>query len=161
MQKIGVRQANAQDVEALCELYSEFHEFHVKGIPTRLRSPAGIDNDELRIKIEKVLSNSDSVILVVESNGQVVGFAEVYMRQDEANPYRMSYRYGYLQSMMVNEGYRRRKLGRHLLDAAEQWVKERNAAEMRLDIWEFKGGPLRFYENAGYQTLRRTLVRKL
>ncbi|KPK64497.1 hypothetical protein AMJ83_01955 [candidate division WOR_3 bacterium SM23_42] len=161
MHEIIVRQADKRDLDALCRLYLEFHEFHVRGIPARLRRPVGYDNDELCTRIEKVIGSSDSVILVIEADSRVVGFAEVYMKQDEANQYRISYRYGHLQSMMVSEGHRKRKLGRQLLEAAEQWAKERNADEMRLDIWEFKEGPLRFYKKSGYQTLRRMLMRKL
>jgi hypothetical protein len=32
---------------------------------------------------------------------------------------------------------------------------------MKLDVWEFDAGPTRFYEQVGYRTLKRTLVREL
>jgi GNAT superfamily N-acetyltransferase len=45
--------------------------------------------------------------------------------------------------------------------AAERWAQEHGAVEMRLQIWEFDGDPLPFYERRGFRTLRRTLVREL
>jgi hypothetical protein len=42
-----------------------------------------------------------------------------------------------------------------------EWVKEKGAAEMQLNAWEFPGGPLPFYEANGYRTLTRTLFKRL
>jgi len=35
---VTVRPADDGDIEALCEIYYDFHEFHVRGVPTHLRS---------------------------------------------------------------------------------------------------------------------------
>jgi GNAT superfamily N-acetyltransferase len=43
------------------------------------------------------------------------------------------------------------------VEAAQNWAKEKGAAEMRLETWEFPGGPLPFYEKIGYRTIKRTL----
>jgi GNAT superfamily N-acetyltransferase len=158
---ITVRHAAVEDIEALIDLYREFHEFHVKGVPDRLKIPSFYDNKALRSKLEDILAAKDSAVVVAESDGQIVGLAEVYVREDEVNPYRVPYRYAHLQSMMVSETYRKRGIGKRLLRAAEQWARERDVAEMRLDVWEFEAGPLKFYENHGYRTHRRTMVQKL
>jgi GNAT superfamily N-acetyltransferase len=156
-----VRHATMDDIEILVDLYKEFHEFHVKGVPDRLRIPCSYDDGDLSNKIEKILSERGSAIFVAEMEDAVVGLAEVYVKQDEANSLKLSYTYAHLQSVIVREAYRRQKIGRKLLLAVEQWAKENDASEIRLDIWEFKNGPLEFYEKRGYYTLRRTMVRKL
>ena len=38
MNDIIVRRAQSYDREALCIVYHEFHEFHVRGVPDRLQS---------------------------------------------------------------------------------------------------------------------------
>jgi GNAT superfamily N-acetyltransferase len=62
---------------------------------------------------------------------------------------------------MVDERFRGRGVGAWLMETAQEWARERGAFEMRLEIWEFEAGPLRFYERCGYRTLRRMLVREL
>ena len=161
---VVVRLARMEDMQTLCKLYAEFHEFHVRGVADRLVSLGETDphhDAELRDNLEKIINEDSSVILVAEIANQIVGLAEVYVRKDEPNPARVSYRYGHLQSLIVTEAFRRHGVGTKLVDAAEQWVKEKGATEMRLDIWEFTEGPLEFYEHTGYRTLRRTLVRQL
>ncbi len=162
--KSSIRTAGTDDVERLCDLYYEFHEFHVRGLPDRLVALEKIGShhaEELRRNLNKIIENEDSVIFVAEFENQMVGLAEVYLREDDKHPAKVSYRHGHLQSLVVSEAFRRNGVGRQLVDTAEKWAKEKGASEMRLDIWEFGQGPLRFYERLGFRTLRRSLVRQL
>ncbi len=109
---------------------------------------------------QQILRAGDSIILIAEIGAVVVGFAEMYVRDDEANRYRPLRRYGHLQSLAVSEALRGRGIGALLLGEAERWATERGATEIRTEVWEFRDGPLAFYERAGYQTLRRTLIKR-
>jgi GNAT superfamily N-acetyltransferase len=163
MTDIIIRPAATEDLEKLCDLYLEFHEFHVRGVPGRLRSltdPESRDDTELCEKIKKIIADDDSTIFLAEVGRQPVGLAEVYIREDEPNPHRVCRRHGHLQSLITTERFRHLGVGNKLLEAAEEWAREKGAAEMRLDIWEFAEGPLEFYEKNGYRTLRRSLVRE-
>jgi ribosomal-protein-alanine N-acetyltransferase len=162
--KVTIRLAKLEDKDALCNLYIEFHQFHVGGVPERLVSLEKMDSQqagELRRNIEKIINDQNSEILIAQNSDQVVGLAEVYLKKDEPHPAKKAYTYGHLQSLVVNQEARRYGIGKLLVEVAEKWAKEKGAAEMRLDIWEFREGPLRFYEKLGYRTLRRNLVRKL
>jgi ribosomal protein S18 acetylase RimI-like enzyme len=164
MDAVTIRLAQTQDFEPLCKLYFEFHEFHVRGVPDRLLSlgdPETFDSSELCAALEKIVGDDDAALFVATVARQVVGLVEIYLRQDEANPARVSYQYGYLQSLMVREAFRRRGIGTRLLEAAQQWAREKGATKVRLETWEFAEGPQAFYERQGYRTLRRTLVREL
>lgn len=164
MTDLIIRLASTHDFKALCKLYVEFHEFHVRGVPDRLLSlgrATTYDCTKLYPNLEKIIQNSDAALFLAEIAHHPVGLAEVYIRQDETNSAKVVRRYGHLQSLMVQEPYRHQGIGIRLLEAAEQWAKEQGAIEVQLDIWEFAEGPLRFYEHLGYRTLRRTLVRDL
>ncbi len=163
-QKITIRLAHRQDIDALCRLYYEFHEGMVQSVPQRLQS---LGDDEsfnaatLSLTLQKLIAALDVAIWVAEIHGEVVGLAEIYLREDEQNNQTMTYRYGYLQSLMVARRCRGRGIGAQLLDAVEAWSRAQGAAELRLETWEFAQGPLGFYERQGYRTLRRVLVRSL
>lgn len=156
-----IRQADKHDLEQLSRLYVEFHEFHVRGVPDRLSRSSNSRHAELDSALQKTFENENAAIFVAEVDGQLVGLGEVYIREDAPNPLKVSYKYGHLQSMVVNAAHRGRGIGTRILEAVEQWARAKNATEIRLDTWEFKEGPLGFYKKGGYTTLRRTLVRKL
>jgi GNAT superfamily N-acetyltransferase len=165
MNEVTVRPADLRDRDALWRLYVGFHEFHVREVPDRLVSiPDPLneaDRSELYAAVTKIINSEAAALLVAEADGRAVGLAEVYLRRDEPNPRTVEYTYGLLQSLMVEELFRRRAIGTRLLVAAERWARDKGATEMRLNMWEFDQGPLRFYKASGYRTLRRTFVRKL
>ena len=164
MNNVLIRLAKLQDIEVLCGLYAEFHEFHVKGVPDRLISLGESENygtRKIHRDLEKIISGVNSEIFLALVDNKATGFAEVYLREDKPNPARVASKYGHLQSLLVSEAFRRKGVGEKLLEAAENWARARGATEMRIDTWEFPEGPLRFYEKTGYRTLRRKLVRGL
>jgi ribosomal protein S18 acetylase RimI-like enzyme len=164
MTEVVVRRAEQRDLVQLCRLYHAFHEFHAQDLPDRLHSlgPAEtFDCAYLVANLGKLLDRADAAIFVADVDTTVVGLAEVYLCQDQDGDSTVERRYGYLQSLMVNEAKRGQGIGSQLLVAAEQWVREQGVGEIQLQTWEFPRGPQPFYERSGYQTLRRILVREL
>jgi GNAT superfamily N-acetyltransferase len=161
---IDFRTANEEDIDTLCDLYLDFHEFHVAGVPERLETIRRVWDDErvrLAGRLQEIIGNSDSAVLVAEEEGNLLGFCELYVREDKRVRGRVARRYCHLQSMFVTRQRRRTGIGRRLLAASESWAKSQDASEMRLDTWEFPEGPLGFYERCGYRTYRRSLTRDL
>jgi GNAT superfamily N-acetyltransferase len=141
-------------------LYDESHEFHVEGVPGRLLIPTEpLDSATFAEAIQRILADDRATLLVAEEAQDVLGFAEMYLRDDDPSPYAPARRYAHLQSLAVTSVRRRRGVEDRLLAAAEQWAIEQGASEIRTDVWEFEAGPLPFYERAGYRTLRRTIVK--
>jgi GNAT superfamily N-acetyltransferase len=159
-----IRPAAEEDVPALCDLYLGFHEFHAQKVPKRLVSLRSRWEEEkvgLAGRLREIFVSPDALVLVAEVEDRLVGFAELYLREDERTDTRPGCRYCYLQSMCVLEPERRRGVGRLLLKASETWARSHDAAEIRLDVWEFGGGPGEFYVRCGYRPYRRSLARSL
>src|SRR5258706_8520373 len=161
MEIITIRAATAHDLAMLLALYREFQAFHVMRLPDRLRTPLAEHEAEVRAALGKLVGEQDAALFVAEVAGMVIGLAEVYLRADAADPATIAHRYGYVQSLMVTAQSRGHGAGAGLMAAAARWAREQGADELRLNTWELAGGPLAFYEQLGYQTLRRTLVRRL
>lgn len=158
--QVTIRPAHPDDVEALSNLYVEFHNFHACGVPTRLQPVAGVTG-ELRQAVRDILANPEAAVFVAALSGEVVGFVELYRKEAAADPAVVPRTYAHLQSLMVTERVRRYGVGAHLVEAAHTWAREQGATAMELDIWEFDAGPLGFYERLGYRTMRRQLVHLL
>jgi len=90
MTTIIVGLAADHDRDALCKLYHEFHEFHVHRVPGRLLSLGEpletYKHSDLYKALAKIIEGVDSDIFVAQVEDQLIGLAEVYLRQDEPNP---------------------------------------------------------------------------
>lgn len=162
MREVMIRTADEGDFAALDKLYYDFHQFHAHGAPDRLQDMGKIENQDwsqLHQALRAIFTNQDAVIFLAEVSGQIVALVEVYFRQEnETNPLIVPHPHAYVQSVMVSETERRTGIGRKLMAAAREWARAKGATEMRLEVWEFNQGTMRFYEKTGFRTLKRTLV---
>jgi GNAT superfamily N-acetyltransferase len=161
---VEIREAGERDLDVLCDLFMDFHEFHVRGVPSRLTSlkhSGSAEREALASRIREVVAAQDAALFVAELGSEILGFAEIYIREDEPSPGRLARRFAHLQSMFVRDDRRGGGIGSALLRACESWGKAVGAEEMRLDVWEFSEGPLGFYARRGYRTTRRSLTREL
>lgn len=160
-----IRSASEPDLDVLCDLYYEFHEFHACHLPAYLQSlgePTQDERKKLGEEIMKILEAGHSAILVAEEAGRIIGFAEIYLNHPDLNDRARTHTtYAHLQSLSVTQVFRRKGIGSLLLHAAEAWAQQRGAVELCLDIWEHPLGPLAFYQKAGYHTFRRSLTKNI
>jgi ribosomal protein S18 acetylase RimI-like enzyme len=161
---VSIRAASDRDIEVLCEMYYDFHEFHVCGVPTHLRSLGDRerwDRSYLRDVLGKIIQSTDSEIFVAEVAGKLAGLIEVYVRQDADEATLVQHQYVELQSLMVLAPFRRNGIGARLVEVAQRWARETGATEMRLGVWEFNEAAREFYEAVGFKTLKRRMVAEL
>lgn len=94
------------------------------------------------------------IVLVAESDGALVGFAEVTLRSraegcDPAQPA------GYLEGWYVAEPSRRKRVGAALMRAAEEWARRQGCREMASDTWLDNEASQRAHEALGYEEADR------
>jgi GNAT superfamily N-acetyltransferase len=158
MTETRVRAATTQDIAGLIPLYIEFHEFHVAGVPDRLRIPENYNVGLFQTTLSDYIQRPDVGVFVAEHDEQLIGFVEVQRREDPTEDTVVSHRYAHVQSLMVTAQHRKAGLGRALLRAAKEWATAQGVTQLRLDLWEFEAGPLHFYERLGFHTVKRTMA---
>jgi ribosomal protein S18 acetylase RimI-like enzyme len=48
-----------------------------------------------------------------------------------------------------------------LMRAAEKWASEQGMEDIELNVWEFNRAALAFYRSVGFETARRTMLKKI
>ena len=73
---VSIRPTQDHDVKALCDIYYDFHEFHVCGVPSHLHSLGDReewDRTSLPEALGKIIQRDDSEIFVAEAASKLVG----------------------------------------------------------------------------------------
>lgn len=142
---VSIRRATAADLAVVLELRLALLGEHADNpLYGRLRSDARQRAERL---YASQLAASSEVTFLAELDGVVVGILRCLDAQ--GSPLLQPSRYGYIASVYVRPGARRRGALRALLSAAERWCEERGITELRLhnavdsalanEVWETLG----------------------
>jgi ribosomal protein S18 acetylase RimI-like enzyme len=97
--------------------------------------------DDSKEGIEKFIKRNPNTSFVVEENGKIVGTA--LCGQDG--------RRGYLYHVCVEEGYRRRSIGRLLIEAVIKSLKEEGIVKIGLVCFSENEKGKQFWRNLGWE----------
>ena len=84
------------------------------------------DIENLVKELETVITSEDGVIYIYSEDAQIIGFAQCQLRHDYVEGTHSS-PVGYLEGIFVKEDYRKRGIAKKLLQACEQWSKEKGS----------------------------------
>jgi len=110
--------------------------------------------DYLNLDLDKLLADSDTEIFVAsDSQGQLIGFLEAGLRDYgegcDTSPV------GYIEAWYVDPHVRGEKLGKELVQTAEQWAREKGCTEMASDTWLENEASIAAHKKLGYYEVER------
>jgi ribosomal protein S18 acetylase RimI-like enzyme len=160
IEDVHIRPAREADYIALCSLFKAVDELHARLLPSYFkRSPRP---PRTREEIDKILRAPDETILsAVDGEGYVIGLVHVQIYDTPAVAMMVPKRRAHIDNLVVDEGVRRRGLGRRLLQTAAEWSRARGAEELLLTVWEGNEAAYGFYEKMGFSRINTVLGRSL
>lgn len=106
--------------------------------------------EELRKEWNDAFSmDNQTTFLWEDDDGRAVAFAAVSIRSDYVEGSH-SRPVGYIEGIYVDEAYRHRGIARKLVQAGEDWAKERGCSEMGSDTWEWNKDSIAFHQKIGF-----------
>jgi len=162
MERIVIRPARASDAADLARNWIEGAQHYVELDPEAFRVPS---TDGLVEFFEESLNrprSGDSVWLVAEVDGQVVGDVSARLEQPAQHAEYQVLRYLgevriYVDALGVAQVHRCRGVGTRLMGAIERWARERGAVCVMLDTYAASLLSVLSYERGmGYR--RRSIV---
>lgn len=156
--EFSVRAANEHGYPALGELFGELDALHSEALPGVFRRP-----QEPARTVEFIssrLASDRSALFVAEVQGledRIIGCVQVEIREAPAGPIFVPGRSGWIDDLVVRQGWRKRGVGRALLERAHDWLQDRGVEEARLAVWEFNDAARASYSALGYSTASRML----
>lgn len=154
-----IRTAVTEDIAALEILFAEGDAFHAAGAPDVFHAPrTPARPDEF---YRRVFTDPLQCMFVAITDEKLVGVVHIVLRdvplESVFNPGRL----GVTDSVVVRSMHRGYGFGHQLMQHAEQWALEQGASAIELNVWEFPGSAIPFYEQLGYQSRLRRMRKHL
>lgn len=137
-----LREAAADDLNALLELYLHLHEDAVPAIDEHLKS---IWN--------QIIGDPNHHMIVNEIDGKIVSSCVCVIIPNLTRGVRP---YAFVENVVTHADYRCRGYARECLDYAKSIAVKENCYKMMLLTGSKNPATLRFYENAGYNSSDKT-----
>jgi GNAT superfamily N-acetyltransferase len=152
----AVRAARAQELDRVAALWTLLAEHHA---PAAGLAPAPGTAFALRDHLLAVLRDPDSVLLVAEEDGQLVGFGSA--RVLRRPPIFAETARGEIEALFVREPARRAGTGRAVAERLLAWLAERGLARAALQVASGNAEGQRFWRALGFTDSMDVLERPL
>jgi len=114
------------------------------------------DLAEHRLELTLSLARKELHAFLAElDDGEVVGFAEVKLRAISSEG--ESKTLPFVEGIWVHEEFRRRELGRFLIEALSRWAKDAGYAEIASECEPANAGAMAAHEAWGFTETKRTV----
>ena len=90
-------------------------------------------------------------IFIAEVEGSIAGFAVVLAKVPNEDKDEEPYDYAYISDLAVLDRFRKRGIGRALMERAEAFARERGARWLRVNVLARNEGARRLYEDRGFR----------
>jgi ribosomal protein S18 acetylase RimI-like enzyme len=150
-----VRDATTDDLDDLARLLVDITALHARALPHIY--PHVVPDAQTTDYLRRVLALEDSALFVAEWDGQVVGFLLVQCGHVPRTPVHVPRQWATIESIVVQEAFRRRGIGEALIQHTHAWAREHGIETVELLVAEFNTAAITWYEKLGYTPLYRRM----
>ena len=150
-----IRAATNADLPSIVELSNLVQSLHADNHPKLIKPPSG--GTEFSDWFVEVIESSESIVLVVEQFGIVVGYIYAEVVNKPASWVNPSINFLMLHHIGVDTNSQRRGVGKMLMDGIYQEAKNRDISRVELEVWDFNEKANRFFAHYGFKDLRHRM----
>lgn len=144
--EILLRDFTFDDFESINILMNQVHKLHLENRPdiyVEIDSPLS-END-----FKNIVRDENSIAILVENNGEILGFCIVTIRQPSKNPVLVPRRIAYMEDLCVRQDCQNKGIGKQLYCEVLNRIKKFDVDSLELMVWSFNEGAIGFYKNMG------------
>ncbi len=109
-------------------------------------------------KLEKELENPHSEFYFAYFNNELAGYLKININDAQSekmgeNALEVERIYIKMERIYIKKSFKRRGIGRHLIETAEQLAKKYQKNLMWLGVWEYNPKAIAFYETLGFKVI--------
>ena len=153
-----VRFARENELERVNELRKQVNDLHVKGRPDIFKPGF---SEELADHVYTIRNDPDQKIIVAERDDILCGFAVLHHIRKPENPFMFERDFLDIDEFCVDEAFRRTGVATEMIAFIRSYAKTQGFDRIELNMWEFNGDALAFYEAAGFKTYRRYMEMRI
>lgn len=139
-----IRKAEAKDLPAINELFSELDSDAIKNQPEHFQK-----SERTKEYLMEIIDDYNSDFLLAAFDNEVVGFSLLFEREIRGISLLIPCKYAYIQDFIVKKEYRDQGIGTMLFNSSKVWAKEHGMEYLRLSVFPVNDKGIQFYKRNG------------
>ena len=142
---IEIRTATKNDAAAISMLNADVQALHAQALPWRFKPPGAFTPADA----EQLLAQAGHVGFVAHVDGAPAGYVVAQLVRHAESAFHHAHSLMYVHQISVLPNFRRRGVGRALLDAVKAHGEANGVSLLALDAWAFNETALAFFRSYG------------
>lgn len=149
------RNANFSDINDIKRLLDQLNHSSVELLPSFFKIAKATDE-----QVEKLIKDENCHLIIAEDNDKIIGLIEAYFHITKDISILVKKEYIYIQNLIVDEHFRRKGVGKSLIDAVKKLGEEKNIKYYRLSVIPNNISAIKFYEREGFEGIMYSMEMK-
>ncbi len=154
---VQIRRATTRDIKAILPVWGELASYHAALDPAF--TPASDWPREYGAYLRTLMNRDDALAVVARDAEAVIGYA--VGRISTLPPFFEHRHRGYIHDVFTREGFRRRGIGRMLVEELFTWFRRRGVTVVELTVAANNADALPFWQRLGFLTYMHHMKRDL
>jgi diamine N-acetyltransferase len=146
------------DYEIIAKLNKSVHDLHSKLYPKYFKQ---YDYEAIKKFFKSIIHNDSFIFLLVEDNGEALGYAWIEIRKYPENAFKKSYKSVYVHQISIAETQRKKGYGSKLMEEIYEIAKNKGIDLVELDYWFENNIAKDFYQKHGFKKYREFVYKEL
>lgn len=151
--------AKIEDLDKMINILEQISNLHSENRPDVLKVKSK-EQIEKRL-IETMNAQEREVIIATDDKMEIYGLLIYTIKEVKENVNLKDSKILWIEELGVDEKYRKKGIGKILMNEAEKIAKELDCRRMELNCWDFNENAIDFYEAIGMNTQRRIMEKRI
>jgi ribosomal protein S18 acetylase RimI-like enzyme len=145
---MDTRKATAEDAGQIARLNDAVQKIHAENHPHVFKYPTDASEIEAFFR-QQIAAEADSIFIAAD-DGRAIGYVWCTIQRKRETPFKHGQDRIYIHQISVDPAYRRRGVGRRLMQAVDGLARIEDIHCVALDSWEFNAEAHAFFERLGF-----------
>ncbi len=148
---MNIRLATQDDVETIALLNRDVQKLHADARPYLFKQPDDLEPVKADVR-DRMLTDADSRVLLVEDDGLAVGYVYVRIFRRPETAYTYAHQFLHIDQISVKSECQGKGYGRALMEAIFDLARNEKIERVTLDTWDFNRYAQAFFRRMGFRT---------
>ena len=148
--------AQIEHLDSLVKLNAEVQNLHIGFEPEIFKQPS---HNEVVAMFEEFLMDEDRKTLICFEKNQLIGYISLRIGGHEGHALCFPQKWIYIDQIGVTAKFRRKGVGKKLIEAAQEIARQNQINRLMLDVWNVNQNAKEFFKAQGFNsTIERMIM---